>query len=346
MEDFQLKINLMKQKIDNIKSDIETIKVESSQGNITPQKHIKQIPKQISTNKNKEMYNDNVYESNQKDLYQKIPKANTLYTPYRLKQNNTAQNNFNYNFNYNLENYSTRHKNGTPNLNYFSNTSARTSIKSNSNHQTMHNSFRMNNNTPNNQNVNTLNIHKRNKTIDQKAINTIKPNITNRNKILSSTRYSMNYENIVNELVDITNEFSEEEINQSMIVEIYKKTLREIKIKNEFINQLVELYNTKNGSQMDANSNEALISLWKWIKGMLNKRNVDSGYQSSYIKKPIEETNPYQLFCEKIMKEYNIKSLKELSVFVEKLLKKANKNDTFLEGIKKILMTEHKIEEY
>ena len=43
MEDFQLKINLMKQKIDNIKSDIETIKVESSQGNITPQKHIKQI---------------------------------------------------------------------------------------------------------------------------------------------------------------------------------------------------------------------------------------------------------------------------------------------------------------
>ena len=187
MEDFQLKINLMKQKIDNIKSDIETIKVESSQGNITPQKHIKQIPKQISTNKNKEMYNDNVYESNQKDLYQKIPKANTLYTPYRLKQNNTAQNNFNYNFNYNLENYSTRHKNGTPNLNYFSNTSARTSIKSNSNHQTMHNSFRMNNNTPNNQNVNTLNIHKRNKTIDQKAINTIKPNITNRNKILSST---------------------------------------------------------------------------------------------------------------------------------------------------------------
>ena len=131
-----------------------------------------------------------------------------------------------------------------------------------------------------------------------------------------------------------------------MIVEIYKKTLREIKIKNEFINQLVELYNTKNGSQMDANSNEALISLWKWIKGMLNKRNVDSGYQSSYIKKPIEETNPYQLFCEKIMKEYNIKSLKELSVFVEKLLKKANKNDTFLEGIKKILMTEHKIEEY
>ena len=46
------------------------------------------------------------------------------------------------------------------------------------------------------------------------------------------------------------------------------------------------------------------------------------------------------------MKEYNIKSLKELSVFVEKLLKKANKNDTFLEGIKKILMTEHKIEEY
>ena len=141
------------------------------------------------------------------------------------------------------------------------------SVKSNSNHPTNHNSFRLNNNNNHNQIQNpNLNIHKRNKTLDSKEKVQAKTQNSNRNKI-SSSRYSMtrdiNYEQIINELIDISNEFCEDEdISPSLLVERYKRTLRENKMKNEFILQLVELYNSKTNSEIKGNSNEALIYLW------------------------------------------------------------------------------------
>jgi hypothetical protein len=52
----------------------------------------------------------------------------------------------------------------------------------------------------------------------------------------------INYEELINEIIDITNEYNNnnnyngiEEFNINNIIEQYKKTLREIKIKNEFI---------------------------------------------------------------------------------------------------------------
>ena len=39
------------------------------------------------------------------------------------------------------------------------------------------------------------------------------------------------------------------------------------------------------------------------------------------------------------MKDYNLKNIKELRTFIKHLLNKQNKNDNFLEGIKKILLT-------
>ena len=372
MEDFQQKINQMKKKIDNIRSDIESIKVESSHGTNTPKRgHRKtnllnddtnskyltnQPPSSTLVSYNGTINNDDESVLKNQLLYpNKVPKATNVYTPYKIKHMTKGEvNNNNYNFNYHLQNnHSTKHKNVPPKLqcikfgDYLEDQLH--SVKSNSNHPTNHNSFRLNNNNHNQIQNPNLNIHKRNKTLDSKEKVQAKTQNSNRNKI-SSSRYSItrdiNYEQIINELIDISNEFYEDEdISPSLLVEIYKRTLRENKMKNEFISQLVELYNSKTNSEIKGNSNEALIHLWKWIKSLTKDKNyeVEKSYQ---IPKKIESPNIYQTYCEKIMKEYKIKSLNEFSSFIEKLLKKANKNDSFLEGIKKILLTEHKIEEY
>ena len=38
------------------------------------------------------------------------------------------------------------------------------------------------------------------------------------------------------------------------------------------------------------------------------------------------------------MKEYNLKNIEQLNLFIHKLCKKVDKNENFLEGIKKILL--------
>ena len=43
------------------------------------------------------------------------------------------------------------------------------------------------------------------------------------------------------------------------------------------------------------------------------------------------------------MREYNIKNIPELTLFFEKLLKKTNQNENFIEGIAKILLKDAKI---
>ena len=42
------------------------------------------------------------------------------------------------------------------------------------------------------------------------------------------------------------------------------------------------------------------------------------------------------------MKNYKLKNLNELKDFINKLIQRTNNNDIFLEGIKKILLTENK----
>ena len=56
------------------------------------------------------------------------------------------------------------------------------------------------------------------------------------------------------------------------------------------------------------------------------------------------DVNPiiYKKLCEKIMKNYKLKNLNELKDFINKLIQRTNNNDIFLEGIKKILLTENK----
>ena len=45
----------------------------------------------------------------------------------------------------------------------------------------------------------------------------------------------------------------------------------------------------------------------------------------------------YVQFCKEIMKKYKLNNIQNLKDFMNKLLKKIDCNDNFLEGIKKIL---------
>ena len=104
-----------------------------------------------------------------------------------------------------------------------------------------------------------------------------------------------------------------------------------MKTKNEFIYKVINLYNKANNSNLDVNSSESLLSTWNWIKDLQNK----IGYN-----KITNETdnNEYKNLCQDIMKEYNLKNIQQLKRFIHKLCKKIDKNENFLEGIKKLLL--------
>jgi hypothetical protein len=164
-------------------------------------------------------------------------------------------------------------------------------------------------------------------------------------------------------MIEITNNYNElMRVNKNNLIEQYKIILREIKLKNEFINKIYDLYNNGAGNILDKN-NESLITLWNWIKTNVNNNNYiqnkifndeslektllgDENVKQLYTRKnkcytdeSFIQKDEYKNLCEGIMKDYNLKNIKELRTFIKHLLNKQNKNDNFLEGIKKILLT-------
>ena len=162
-----------------------------------------------------------------------------------------------------------------------------------------------------------------------------KPYIDNLNykNINHNLERKNNFEQIINDIIDITNGYNnmENKANINNIIDIYKIMLYEMKTKNEFIYKVINLYNKTNNSNLDVNSSESLLSTWNWIKDLQNK----IGYN-----KITNETdnNEYKNLCQDIMKEYNLKNIQQLKRFIHKLCKKIDKNENFLEGIKKILL--------
>ena len=74
-------------------------------------------------------------------------------------------------------------------------------------------------------------------------------------------------------MIEITNNYNElMRVNKNNLIEQYKIFLREIKLKNEFINKIYDLYNNGAGNILDKN-NESLITLWNWIKTNVNNNN-------------------------------------------------------------------------
>ena len=115
------------------------------------------------------------------------------------------------------------------------------------------------------------------------------------------------------------------------IIDEYKLILYDNKVKNEFANKIVNLYNKSKNSNLNMKNYESLIQAWKWIKA--NQKQVEY-----YKTKDETENKSYKMICESIMKEYNLKNIKQLKMFIYKICEKANNNDNFMKGIKRILL--------
>ena len=163
----------------------------------------------------------------------------------------------------------------------------------------------------------------------QKEENKIETNSYSINKI----KNRVNHEKILLDIIDVTNQYNKEnKFNVDNFIDEYKILLNDVKIKNEFIYKIINLYNTATNSNLNYNNPKSFISAWKWIK---------ENYKIAHNKLKNEnenENNQYKYLCRQIMKEYNLKNIQQLNMFIHKLCKKVDKNENFLEGIKKILL--------
>ena len=145
---------------------------------------------------------------------------------------------------------------------------------------------------------------------------------------ITKTKYKDKYEKILIEIINTTNEYNQIEnmngnkVNLDNILNEYKSILYNNKIKNEFISELMNLYNKSHKLNLNVNNAESLKHVLNWIKSKLKEK----------------ENNEYKNLCMNIMKEYNLGNIEQLKIFIKKMLKKLNNNDNFLEGIKKILL--------
>ena len=142
-----------------------------------------------------------------------------------------------------------------------------------------------------------------------------------------------NHEQMLLDIIDVTNQYTnnENKANMNNIVDEYKLLLYDIKIKNEFIYKIINLYNNTTNSNLNFNDSESLIPTWNWIKNSQNNISYNNLINEN-------ESNQYKNLCKDIMKQYNLKNIQQLKMFIHKLCKKVDKNENFLEGIKKILL--------
>ena len=148
---------------------------------------------------------------------------------------------------------------------------------------------------------------------------------------INRAKNKVNQEKILSDIIDIANQYNKEnKVNADNFIDEYKILLNDVKIKNEFIYKIINLYNSATNSNLNYNNSKSFISAWKWIK---------ENYKIAHNRMKNEnENNQYRYLCRQIMKEYNLKNIQQLNMFIHKLCKKVDKNENFFEGIKKILM--------
>ena len=158
-------------------------------------------------------------------------------------------------------------------------------------------------------------------------------NINCKDYLNTSIDNKFNHEQMLLDLIDITNQYHnrDNKVNMNNIIDEYKSLLYDFKLKNEFIYKIVDLYNNSTNSDLKYNDSESLLPTWNWIRDNQNKI-----ANSNILNK--DEDNQYKNLCEDIMKQYNLKNIQQLKKFIGKLCKKVDKNENFLEGIKKILL--------
>lgn len=187
---------------------------------------------------------------------------------------------------------------------------------------------------------NNNNKHKRNSnTIDNNNIlnynynNSIQSNISNRSyshKIIKKENKNKNKsEQILFDIINLTNEYnkylniSKCKLNKDNILNAYKLLLFNNKIKDEFIFKIINMYNKNNKLKFDINNIYSFTPILNWIK-------INSNIN--------QENDIYKNLCFGIMDKYGLENIEQLQLFIQKLFKKVNNNEYFLEGIKKILL--------
>jgi len=180
------------------------------------------------------------------------------------------------------------------------------------------------------------NIHQNFHEISATNIRNNYPNteiINSKDYLNTSIDKKLNHEQMLLDLIDITNQYNNKDnkVNMDNIIDEYKLLLYDFKLKNEFIYKTVDLYNNSTNSNLKYNDSESLLPTWNWIRDNQNKI-----ANSNILNK--NEDNQYKELCEDIMKQYNLKNIQQLKKFIGKLCKKVDKNENFLEGIKKILL--------
>lgn len=140
------------------------------------------------------------------------------------------------------------------------------------------------------------------------------------------------YEQILLDIINITNQYNnkQDKINIDNVIDEYKMLLNNMKIKNEFIYNLINIYNNSTKSNLNCREPKSLILIWNWI---INKQdNIENNLNSN------NEDIQYRKLCQEIMKQYKLKNIDQLKIFINNSFRKIDNNDNFLEGIKKILL--------
>ena len=319
MENFQHKINLMKQQINTIRSDIESIATENNNNNnnyITSTNYSTPSNPLFTTNSHHKSHSPNFNKSSIKTKY--IHRKNSHSQHYNLlfKTNNAP-----------LSDYNSANRNET--------FQKKLPITSNSmfmNHKT-NKIYKPNDN---------MNIrHKKGKSVI----------MSNTSRGCNDIGLNGNSNDIVKELIDITNKYCEDknecvdnkEVTPGFVVENYKRLLKENTMYREFIKSILKLYKNKMGNNCNLpttntdNNSNTVIELWKWINYMSHNDNTNT-----YT----DNNNKYQQYCEQIMFEHNLQTFNDFTSFINHLLNKSTKNETFLDGIKKLLLVNNKIDTY
>ena len=139
------------------------------------------------------------------------------------------------------------------------------------------------------------------------------------------------YEQILLDIINITNQYNKhDKINIDNVINEYKILLNNMKIKNEFIYNLINIYNNSTKSNLNCRDPKSLILILNWI---INKQNNIEKYSDLN-----NEDIQYRKLCQEIMKQYKLKNIEQLKIFINNSFRKIDNNDNFLEGIKKILL--------
>ena len=320
MENFQHKINLMKQQINTIRSDIESIATENNNNNnyIISTNYSTPSNPLFTTNSHHKSHSPNFNKPSIKTKY--IHRKNSHSQHYNLlfKTNNNAP----------LSDYNSANRNET-----FQRKLPITSNSMYMNHKT-NKIYKPNDN---------MNIrHKKGKSV-----------------VMSNTSRGYNEignsNDVVKELIDITNKYHEDkneyadnkEVTPGFVVENYKRLLKENTMYREFIRNISKLYKNKMGNNCGAptnntntnNNSNTVIELWKWINYMSHNNDNSNTHNNN-------NSNKYQQYCEQIMFEHNLQTFNDFTSFINHLLNKSTKNETFLDGIKKLLLVNNKIDTY